>query len=87
MSGRRNDRNPSYVADGTLPFAGRDRWAAGGAEPAVLELLSDPIVIALMRVDGVRVTDVLAMASRISLALVTPAEVQPLEVANGFWET
>jgi hypothetical protein len=36
-------------------------WTEAGIEPRIRDLLNDPIVQTLMRADGVRVADVLAI--------------------------
>jgi hypothetical protein len=38
----------------------RERWAKAGVEPALWDMLADPIVLSLMRADRLRRKDVLA---------------------------
>jgi hypothetical protein len=40
-------------------------WTKAGCEPSIIDLLSDPIAGALMRSDGIHVSDVLAIVDRI----------------------
>jgi hypothetical protein len=40
--------------------SGKHYWIDSGIEPTLADLLSDPIVDAVMRADGIRVQDVLA---------------------------
>jgi hypothetical protein len=47
-------------------------WADGKREPTIADLLSDPIVQALMRADGVFVSEVLAI-----VAVLRPSEASP----------
>lgn len=44
---------------------GLHQWGNSGVEPSIAELLSDPITQAVMRADGVRVKDVLAIIRRV----------------------
>jgi hypothetical protein len=38
----------------------RERWARAGVEPALWDVLADPIVLSLMRADRLKRKDVLA---------------------------
>jgi hypothetical protein len=42
----------------------RNYWIDAGIEPALAELLADPIMHAVMRADGVRLQEVLAAVPR-----------------------
>jgi len=41
-------------------------WRRPGTEPAIADMLSDPIVHALMKADGVRVQDILLLLRRMN---------------------
>jgi len=41
-------------------------WIDAGVEPALADLLADPIMHAVMRADGVRLQEVLSMVSQVT---------------------
>jgi len=43
-------------------------WAYSGFEPSVSEMLTDPIVCALMKADGIRREELVALIRRMSLS-------------------
>jgi len=47
-------------------------WAYSGFEPPVSEMLTDPIVCALMKADGIRHEELVALIRRMSLPAPSP---------------